>query len=290
MSEETEVAPETAATGEVVEAEAQEVEATEASENTEGQPEDGRTAEEEEKAKADTEAEEKRKSRRQRQKEAFLRTRAERDAAEKEARRATEEAEKLRKAIGSMQQPKLDQYASFEEFQAALTAHAMARGMDERAVRNLEEAAREQSQKAQAARQQEAQATEQAVMDMISDGMAKYADFDQVVRRPHEQGGPKITAAMAEMLADSDWGADVAYALGKNPALSAEIAAMSPTAQARAIGRLEAQVSAPKPKKVTSAPDPVNPVTARAPAPRSPEKMTPDEYAAWRAKGGTFTL
>ena len=59
---------------------------------------------------------------------------------------------------------------------------------------------------------------------------------------------------MTDLILTSDVGADVAYHLGQNRALAAQIAEMNPVEAARAIGRIEASIVAPKPRTETKAP------------------------------------
>lgn len=118
----------------------------------------------------------------------------------------------------------------------------------------------------------------------------KYEDFEQVAYNPKLP----ITSVMAETIQSSDVGPEVAYYLGSNPKEAARIAKLSPFLQAKEIGRIEVKLTeAPPVKRVSSAPTPFTPVTARnsgAPAfdttdPRSIKTMsTSDWIAADRAR------
>jgi hypothetical protein len=111
----------------------------------------------------------------------------------------------------------------------------------------------------------------------------KYDDFEQVAYNPKLP----ITNVMAETIQSSDIGPDLAYYLGSNPKDAERISRMSPLAQAKEIGKIEAKLSSNPPvKKTTSAPAPISPVTARssgAPAydttdPRSIKNMSASEW------------
>ena len=111
----------------------------------------------------------------------------------------------------------------------------------------------------------------------------KYDDFEQVAYNPKLP----ITNVMAETIQSSDIGPDLAYYLGSNPKDAERISRMSPLAQAKEIGKIEAKlVSSPPVKKTTSAPAPISPVTARSsgsPAfdttdPRSTKTMTDSQW------------
>ena len=108
----------------------------------------------------------------------------------------------------------------------------------------------------------------------------RYADFDRVVGNP----SLPINAAMAEFIADSDLGADVAYFLGKNPERAQDIAEMSPVRAARELARIEAELAS-KPKATPSnAPEPIKPVGTRGKASTSALPSDDDSIEDWMRK------
>lgn len=89
----------------------------------------------------------------------------------------------------------------------------------------------------------------------------KYDDFDQVAYNPQLP----ITDVMAETIRASEIGPELAYHLGSNPKEAERISRLSPFLQAKEIGKIEAKLAAEPPqKKISSAPMPITPVTARA--------------------------
>jgi hypothetical protein len=111
----------------------------------------------------------------------------------------------------------------------------------------------------------------------------KYDDFEQVAYNPKLP----ITNVMAETIQSSDIGPELAYYLGTNPKDAERISRMTPLAQAKEIGKIEAKLANDPPvKRTTSAPAPISPVTARssgAPAydttdPRSIKTMTDSQW------------
>jgi hypothetical protein len=112
----------------------------------------------------------------------------------------------------------------------------------------------------------------------------KYDDFDQIAYNPKL----RISETMAQAIQSSDIGPDVAYHLGTNPAEALRISRLAPVLQAKEIGKLEAKLSSAPPvaKKVTSAPAPFQPGTARGVAnpsfdttdPRSIKSMSTSEW------------
>lgn len=109
-----------------------------------------------------------------------------------------------------------------------------------------------------------------------SDAFAKdHADFVEVALKQPQDGGPVITATMAETIEDSENGPAIAYHLGKNLRLAAEIARLSPLQQAREIGRIEAKLDKPVVPRVSTAPEPASRIEAfdssTTPRPDTPE-------------------
>jgi len=135
--------------------------------------------------------------------------------------------------------------------------------------------------KREAAKQQSAvlesyQEREEAARD-------KYDDFEQVAYNPKLP----ITDVMAQTIQSSDIGPELAYYLVSNPKDAERISRMTPLAQAKEIGKIEAKLASDPPvKRTTSAPAPISPVTARssgAPAydttdPRSIKTMSDSQW------------
>ena len=111
----------------------------------------------------------------------------------------------------------------------------------------------------------------------------KYDDFEQVAYNPKLP----ISDVMAQTIQASEVGPDIAYYLGTNPKEADRIFRLSPILQAKEIGKIEAKLSDnPPQKKTSSAPPPIDPVTARskgAPSydttdPRSLKTMSTSEW------------
>lgn len=98
----------------------------------------------------------------------------------------------------------------------------------------------------------------------------KVSDFKQVVAKHPKDGGPAISDVMFAAIKESELGPEIAYHLGKNPEESYRIYGLSTVAQAKEIGKLEAKLAnnPPEVKKVSNAPEPINPVGSRAQSPK----------------------
>jgi len=96
--------------------------------------------------------------------------------------------------------------------------------------------------------------------DRAESAREKYDDFEQVAYNP----SVPVTAVMAEAVMADELGPEILYHLGSNPSEATRISRLSPTQQAREIGRLAAKLAATPPAKTTStAPAPITPVAAR---------------------------
>lgn len=221
--------------------------------------------------------------RRGRVKAHLVRLQAERDAANDRARKAEELAERL-KAKAKAPPPIEDEFPDPFEFGSEKAFHR-------RDQREAEGEAIKAGEVATAAKREaeEIQARERAVIEQswtaqLAEASTRYADFDAVALSVDVP----LSDDMVYLIKTSDSGTDVAYHLGKNHELAAQIAKMNTVEAARAIGWIEASLKQPKPRTATNAPDPINPVRGSAGASRDPSKMSFAEFKAYREAGGTI--
>lgn len=169
------------------------------------------------------------------------------------------------------QAPKLEQYASIEEYLDALADH--------KAAQKTDKFFREREAKESASKQQSEQARlHEGFTKQTEQARQAYDDFDDVVDNPDLP----ISPAMAEAIMRSQNGADVAYYLGKNPDEAIRLANLDPFSAAVEIGRIAATVVRPQARKASNAPAPIQPVGNRATPVQDPEKMSADEWLKWR--------
>lgn len=149
-------------------------------------------------------------------------------------------------------------------------------------------------------------ATLEAFTQKIEKFKESHSDFDIVIANPKL---PVLDRTASAMIVASDHGADITYALAKDPPLAERISRMNPTQQALAIGRLEAQVSKlqpevnptpsldnrtskpkaetatkAKPAPSTNAPPPPTPVPSGGTSDPSPANMDKYEWMKMRNK------
>lgn len=266
--------------GEVVQTEVIEAEAPEAAESTEGQVE-SQPAEVDAEAEAE-EQKSKSQERRERHKAANARLRqAERDATQK-AKEAEDRLNLFREAAKKIPPPKQSDFADYETYQAALSAHFVTQGFDRRQAEAMEAEARAHDQQVEATKTALRQAAAQNWAAQAQEAELRYPDFVKVARYD-----APINEKMAELIEQSEVAADVAYFLGKNPSYAIQMQDLSPLEMARALGRVEQMVSAPQAKTVSTAPKPISPVSPKPVGSKNPDSMSAKEYRAWREAGNT---
>lgn len=157
--------------------------------------------------------------------------------------------------------------ATAKEFDERRKADEGKRSLDERKVKAVE--ARERFDKS---------------ADSVADS---YEDFDDVME---DLWAGKIAAvsnndSVAEFIMEhAERGPELVYFLDKNPKEAKRIAALtSPIAITRELTRLEASLPKPKARTVTNAPTPPKELGGKGGADiLDPEKMSPEQYRAWR--------
>lgn len=166
--------------------------------------------------------------------------------------------------------------AKFSDFQSYVQAE-IAYGVQQK-LEVLQRNSAMQGQ--QAVEAQRRQILAQGVQKQFEAGVEKYSDFEELVSDPDLP----ITQAMAEVMAESDVGADLAYYLAKNPKEAERIARMPAISAARELGKLEAKLPTLAASSVSKAPPPVTPAKGAAGGEKNPKDMTDAEFNAWRQK------
>lgn len=207
-------------------------------------------------------------------------TRARREAErgwQSERERAAQLEAELAQYRGKTQsQPTGDAPPSLEEYGydtvkwgQAIAEHAV-RQATERAESRLRE--QEQQRKSQDAIGQFEERARVFAAE-IPDYQQRFDELAGVVRFPPE---------VLEALATSEQGPAIVYHLATHLDEADRLSRLPPHIAAVQLGRLEAQLSTPKPKPVSKAPDPVPTVGGGGVVTKDPERMSTDEWVAWR--------
>lgn len=194
---------------------------------------------------------------------------------QKEAERRADAAEERLRAQApvSTEAPKIDDFDSLESWQQAVQQHAV------------------QSAKSEAIntyKQQQAQVRFQETQRRIEVQEQAFAvahpDYSEVSQRVTSMFGGQFPQHLAEAIADSDNAPALAYELGRDAQGLIDFLEMSPVAQLKRIGAIEANLSTSKPqsKPIPKPPAPINPVKPNASANRDPSKMSDGEWLTHR--------
>ena len=254
----------------------------EAVESTEGQDQHQPADSDDDSASQEDEKVSQSKQRRERRKAEMTRLKESEAKALAEAESAAAELDRVKQILEGQTRPQEADYPDPFEYQAALAAYNSIRTLDERQVSDAErkaQAAKERVDGVSVERKKELAENWNA---QVAIGKTRYTDFDEKVNFA------PISDDVAHMIAGLDDAADIAYHLGTHRDEAAALSNMSLVEAAMEIGRLESRIAAPRPKIETSAPDPINPVRAKATSGKDPLKMNPTEYQEWRENGGTF--
>lgn len=195
-----------------------------------------------------------------------------------EERRAREEAEKkLAEYEAKLAEhenqippkPKYDEYDTDEAYESAVRAH-------ERKVVEVENR-RQQGAQTQQQQDDAFEASKQKIQQSLMEakhipGLMEIAQDPQL----------PIDRDMIEVLSDSDKAAEIIYHLGTHLDKAYEIMQMSPARKTRELLKLESEIEKPTPKKVTTAPNPPDPIGGSEGSFKDPKDMSMDEWVAYR--------
>lgn len=208
----------------------------------------------------------------------------EREDARREAAEKTREAEHYRrlaeeKAKTPPKEDKRPQQGDFENYDDYV--EALSEWKTRSTTRQVMEEERAQVRAEERQRQ---------VDERFEAARKRISDFDEVV----DKG--RAAEHVIGIIGESDLVAELAYHLGKNPETARKLSAMSPTAAAREIGKIEARIQdrlkadQPPGKKKNSSPS-ITPTKylgggGSGKITKNPDNMSPDEYFRWREEGG----
>lgn len=231
---------------------------------------------------AEGQPEEKSDSAKRREREKAYRARLQTEAAE--AKAEAEQAKARRQALLDVAKqaapPKESDFPDPIEYAVAKGIWGTRQEDREREAQNAGEVAKAAEGRVEEIGKKERAILEESWAVAREDAKKRYADFETVALT-----GWEPSPVMTDLILTSDVGPDVAYHLGQNRALAAQIAAMNPVEAARAIGRIEASLPQIKPKTETNAPPPISPVGGRVRASLNPETLGMEDYIAARKSG-----
>lgn len=221
--------------------------------------------------------------RRERRQQHFQRLKDDADRAETERATIQRDFDRQKQIIARMPEPQESDFQDPFEYAAAKGGWRQAQIAAQSQSELIQEDMTHKSRVIADFEQQRMAARQAAIAEDLPDARAKYADFDKAFAIAQSD---VVSVALSELIIESDMALDLAYHLGSNPEVARRLSGMSPVAAARELGRLEATISAPKPKLQSSAPAPISPVKSGGIAGKSPESMNYREFKAYRDAGG----
>lgn len=166
----------------------------------------------------------------------------------------------------------------FDDYETYLEARA-----DYKAEQKVKAVLAEQQSRTQYATQQSSEAQRLARYQQDLDkARSSIPDFDEVTG----EADVPVTQTMRDAILESEVGALLTYHLAKNPAEAERIARLSPVAQAKALGAIEASLAVKPAPRVSKAPAPIKPISGSSGGHADPAKMSMDDYMAYRKKTG----
>lgn len=203
------------------------------------------------------------------------------DAAEQRVRELEGKITQPVKDDPDLKPPRLDDFKSYEEFDAAKERHIAEKTRRE-TLKTLEEArTKDEATKAEAeARDRRTKARE--TFEEEAEKVAEhYEDFDEFLEDLWKGRSPirKLTYGAQEYaFEDATRRPELLYHLHMNPDVADKIAALRPSKQIAELARLEASLAKPGAKNVSKAPPPPKTVGAKGgPDGKDPEKMSIEE-------------
>lgn len=128
----------------------------------------------------------------------------------------------------------------------------------------------------------EAERAQEAKAKTWNQRVREAAKDDPELEEILETSDVPLSRAAQEAVMESDIGPKIVAYLHRNPDEADRIFELSPTSQARELGKLEAKLLAPAEKKPSAAPPPITPITGKAGAEKDPSQMSDKEYEKYR--------
>ena len=181
--------------------------------------------------------------------------------------------------------PKEDDFEDYADFQAAQAKFVADTAANAAYDRIKAENQTSTEETAQETRRKEIEAKKSAFEEALESKRDNFQDFEEIAYM-----NPFMDMDLVDQIFGLDKGIEVSYHLGANLDEAERIFKLPPVQRARELTKLEFQVEAVKPKKVSEAPDPITPLGGSEKVEVDPDKMTADEWQQWeydrqRAKG-----
>lgn len=216
-------------------------------------------------ASGNDEAERKRQDAVQQRINKLVKQRHERDRENEELRKRLAELEAV-KQEQALKPPKQEDFPDYDDFIVERAKFKMQQEMQQERQKQAE------AEKQKLAQEQMAKVA-QTFTERVNEARKVYQDFDDIAL-----GDFPMSQAMYDTIAMHEKGPDLAYYLGSNPDEADRLASLPPLQASAELGALAVKLDRPKPKKATTAPDPVNPVGSNNGAEKPLAELSYEEY------------
>ena len=177
--------------------------------------------------------------------------------------------------------PKLEDFGSDAEFDSALNQYYQNKHAFDSRKNSQQQAQEQETQRKQA---DQFKSHQKFVSDLNRE-KGNFEGMDEVIADPIFA---EITRSMSpdiiSLVQGSEKNVALFYHLGTHIEEAERIASLPPVQAARELALLESRLEIPKPKTVSTAPEPVKPVKASSVTEKDPKDMSDKEFAEWRRK------
>lgn len=172
--------------------------------------------------------------------------------------------------------PRIDQYETVEQWQAATMQHAN-QNAQQQIQRTLMQAGMHPAQQQERAQQQHLAAV---IENRVAEASTKYPDFSEKVMDPQLPTLGNLNPAVRDALLMAPNFADLVYHLANNPREAWRLAQTHPAQAIMELGTMSSRLNtAPR---VSNAPNPPRELGSSEVVSKDPTKMSMGEYRAWR--------
>lgn len=197
----------------------------------------------------------------------------------------TEQPKEQPRAAERPKRPKVDDFENYEAYDQALDKYVEdLTAWQAKQTLEADRTARQQADDQRKA-QEATQSKQRTLAEKLIDASQKHSDFaGKLAEFEAEHGG--VSQTIADTIAESEHGAELAYHLVTHPEEVQRIGALGPLAQARELGKIEASLAG-----TTKPPEPPKPkTTAASPPPTelSGKTTAPEDEAKAALEAGDF--
>lgn len=192
-----------------------------------------------------------------------------------------EQLSKIKPVESESDEPKEEDYESFEEFDQARVEHKAEKLAAEKERAFKQKQLAEQQHKLMQAKREEFESRKSQFRTEVSDYDEREQSFNEIAAYYQQKLGDNETLkAVGQYILESDVSPQIIYQLGSDPDVVDEIVGLSPIKAVRKLFELENAFSAKKPEK-KQPPKPIESLKGKSKGTKTLANMSPEEALAW---------